>query len=345
MKCPKCNYTSFDYLTSCKKCGYVFIKTDNTTPDNSFTLSIEEDLPEEEGVATREERSRIEDTVTSIQESLDEIDAGGREDMMSIPQKKAAQGGSEVCHVEGGGEEVNEIIEFPAHSEVDWEKSISLSSNELTIDVDTLVENEGEEAKNTQFKLKGDKSDVDDIGMTHLKKELGRVEEELREIEVDPVHPARSSSDTTGDLSMVEKGGFLRRLAAYLIDGVILYIVNVILIVIGIFAMGIDPSELEAGGIEQMRLLLPLYIFGVVINIAYYTFFHGNTGQTPGKMICRLRVVQTNGEPLGYGRAFLRWIGYIVSWCVVALGFLWVIFDGQKQAWHDKIAGSYVLKL
>jgi uncharacterized RDD family membrane protein YckC len=109
--------------------------------------------------------------------------------------------------------------------------------------------------------------------------------------------------------------------------------------------MGIDASELEGGAIEQIRLLVPLYIFGIIVNIVYYTYFHGNTGQTPGKMICKLKVVRVNGEPLGYGKAFLRWIGYIVSWVVFALGFLWVIFDRQKQAWHDKIAGSYVLKL
>ena len=343
MKCPKCNYTSFNNLTSCKKCGHVFGNTDNSAPGKSFTLSLKKAHPGEGGLAQKEEWPKVEETVTSIQESLDEIDADEHEDIESIPQAQVAQAGGDCIHVQSEGETCSETRGIPAHSEVDWEKSVSLASDELSIDVDALVE-EDEEEKNILFKLKDEKSDVADAGMTHLKKELGRVGEELREIEGEPSQKARSS-DTTVDLSMVEKGGFLRRLGAYLIDGVVLYIVNIILMAVGIVAMGIDATELEGGGIEQIRLLLPLYIFGIIINIAYYTFFHGNTGQTPGKMVCRLKVVRTNGEPLGYGRAFLRWVGYIASWCAFALGFLWVIFDRQKQAWHDKIAGSYVLKL
>ena len=341
MKCPKCKYTSFNNLASCKKCGHVFENSNAIAFDNSFSLpSGNNDLGRR---GTAEEQPDVLETVTSIQESLDEIDADEHEDIGSIPQAQVAQAGGDAIHVQGAGAAVNEINEFPAHSEVDWEKSVSLSSDELSIDVDMSVEEE-EEEKNIMFKLKDEKSDVADAGMTHIKKELGRVGEELREIEGEPAHPARSS-DMTGDLSMVQKGGFLRRMGAYLIDGFVLYLVNFILIFVGTIAMGINASELEGGGIEQIRLLLPLYIFGIIVSIAYYTFFHGNTGQTPGKMICRLKVVRTNGEPLGYGKAFLRWIGYIVSWFAFALGFLWVIFDRQKQAWHDKIAGTYVLKL
>lgn len=346
MKCPKCNFTSFDHLSSCKKCGYVFEKPNSHDVLSSLTLPIS-DLDVGKGkVARGHEKPDMSETVASIQDSLDEIDVDKHGVVGSASQEQAAQAGGNVVQVQGAGADANENKVFASYNSVNWEESISLSSEELNLDVDDADGEEKEEEVQGQigFKLQEKESDVADTGREKLREELGRVGEELKEIEGEPAHPARSS-DTTVDFSTVEKGGFLRRLVAYLIDGVVLYIVNVILIFAGIIAMGIDASEIEGGGIEQIKLLLPLYIFGFVINIFYYTYFHGNTGQTPGKMICRLRVVQTNGEPLGYGKAFLRWIGYIVSWLAFALGFLWVIFDRQKQAWHDKIAGSYVLKL
>ncbi|PIP08224.1 MAG: hypothetical protein COX51_04865, partial [Syntrophobacteraceae bacterium CG23_combo_of_CG06-09_8_20_14_all_50_8] len=44
-----------------------------------------------------------------------------------------------------------------------------------------------------------------------------------------------------------------------------------------------------------------------------------------------------------YGIAFLRWIGYFISALPLYIGFLWVAFDGKKQGWHDKLAGTVVI--
>ncbi|MBW2182834.1 MAG: hypothetical protein JRF49_03065 [Deltaproteobacteria bacterium] len=68
------------------------------------------------------------------------------------------------------------------------------------------------------FKLKEEESDVSDTGRERLREELGKVGDELKEIEEEPVFQERSS-DMSVDLSMVQKGGFWRRLVAYLIDG------------------------------------------------------------------------------------------------------------------------------
>jgi uncharacterized RDD family membrane protein YckC len=92
-------------------------------------------------------------------------------------------------------------------------------------------------------------------------------------------------------------------------------------------------------------LAIPYNIVILAITIGYFTYLHGSTGQTIGKMICQLKVIQENGEPLSYGKSFLRWIGYLVSAVVLNIGFLWVAFDKNKQGWHDKIAGTYVIEL
>ena len=76
----------------------------------------------------------------------------------------------------------------------------------------------------------------------------------------------------------------------------------------------------------------------------YFTLFHGFGGQTPGKKLLGLRVVQSSGKPMTPGLAFLRWVGYIISQIPLCLGFIWIAFDGRKQGWHDKIAATCVIK-
>lgn len=87
-------------------------------------------------------------------------------------------------------------------------------------------------------------------------------------------------------------------------------------------------------------------VLEIGINIFYLTWFLVNYGQTPGKMICRIRVIQTDGYPNGWKTVLLReTFGKIASCFVLLLGFLWVAFDFRKQGWHDKIAGTYVIKV
>jgi len=81
----------------------------------------------------------------------------------------------------------------------------------------------------------------------------------------------------------------------------------------------------------------------MLINVGYYTYFHGITGQTPGKMAMGLKVIQATGEEMTLGIAFLRYVGSIVSSLCFLLGYIWVAFDRRKQGWHDKIAGTVVI--
>jgi uncharacterized RDD family membrane protein YckC len=78
------------------------------------------------------------------------------------------------------------------------------------------------------------------------------------------------------------------------------------------------------------------------VSAAYFTLFEGGLrGQTLGKMAFQIRVVDlTTGAPIGYGRAFVRWLGRWVSLFVFLLGYLWMLWDREKQTWHDKMANS-----
>lgn len=105
----------------------------------------------------------------------------------------------------------------------------------------------------------------------------------------------------------------------------------------------IDVVLLNLAGLVLGRLGLP--VFGIVIGLAYYTYFEGGeTGQTLGKKVMNIRVVDfVTGGPIGYGRAAIRWVGRIVSGLVLFLGYLWMLWDPEKQTWHDKLSASVVV--
>jgi uncharacterized RDD family membrane protein YckC len=84
--------------------------------------------------------------------------------------------------------------------------------------------------------------------------------------------------------------------------------------------------------------------FSILVYWLYYWLFTGLKGQTLGKMAVGIKVVNAAGAVPGLGRAALREIpGKIVSTIAIFIGFLWVIWDKQKQGWHDKIASTYVV--
>jgi uncharacterized RDD family membrane protein YckC len=84
------------------------------------------------------------------------------------------------------------------------------------------------------------------------------------------------------------------------------------------------------------------------VAVAYYTWFHGKTGQTPGDAALGIRVVDVRDEtygPIGYQRAALRWAVSIVSYLAVLIGYFWMLWDPERQTWHDKAAGSVPVRV
>jgi uncharacterized RDD family membrane protein YckC len=132
------------------------------------------------------------------------------------------------------------------------------------------------------------------------------------------------SYSTTGTVTLTSaRAGFWRRFAASVIDGILLTIVSTIL-------------QLILGG--------PGYGLALLIDFAYFTYFHGSTGQTPGDAALSIRVVsKDDGAPIGYGRAFARCLVSIVSYFAILLGYLWMLWDSEKQTWHDKAANAVVV--
>jgi uncharacterized RDD family membrane protein YckC len=97
-----------------------------------------------------------------------------------------------------------------------------------------------------------------------------------------------------------------------------------------------------AGGLDEPNIgHLVSFVAGLTYVIGSWTFF----GATPGKMALGQQIVdaQTGGR-IGLGKALLRYVGTIISAIPLCLGYLWIIWDGEKQGWHDKIAGTRVIR-
>ena len=137
----------------------------------------------------------------------------------------------------------------------------------------------------------------------------------------------------------IEYVGFWARVLASIIDSIcaLMIIIPVILWVYGTEYLALVENKFVAGPVD----LLVQYIFPAVAIIIFWL----TRQATPGKMVIGAKVVDaaTLGK-LGVGQAILRYLGYYVSMIPLLLGLIWVGIDAKKQGWHDKIAGTLVIK-
>jgi uncharacterized RDD family membrane protein YckC len=122
------------------------------------------------------------------------------------------------------------------------------------------------------------------------------------------------------------RADFWYRLGAFLLDAVILAIpLNILLLAVPGFAAR--------------------QVIAIAAGIAYSVFFIGSgSGQTVGMRILGIRAIDAvTGGRVDYGKAFVRYLVSLVSGLVCFLGYLWMLWDPEKQTWHDKVAGTFVV--
>lgn len=139
--------------------------------------------------------------------------------------------------------------------------------------------------------------------------------------------------------------GFWVRFGARIVDGVITNIAVYGLAFVvgftgGVIGSGDDPQTAEA--IAAMSGLAGGLI-GLFLPLAYEVYFVGRFGATPGKMTLGLKVVRSDGSPLGYGRATGRYFGLWLSYLTLCIGFIMAGFDAEKRALHDHICDTRVI--
>jgi uncharacterized RDD family membrane protein YckC len=168
---------------------------------------------------------------------------------------------------------------------------------------------------------------------------------ESKSVEATPVTPVTQASSevVTGQAEnkapasneTFEFAGIGSRFFASIVDGFLLGITTFAINVA--FVSSIEPSA------EGTSLALAQLI-NFALYLGYYTYFIGNSGQTIGKKMLAIKVVTTHGEQPSYATALIRYIVSFVSGIIFALGYIWAFFNKEKQTWHDKAAGTYVVK-
>jgi uncharacterized RDD family membrane protein YckC len=120
---------------------------------------------------------------------------------------------------------------------------------------------------------------------------------------------------------------FFERLAAFALDFVL----------IAILAQVVRFDRLFGDWSPDGNLLL----VALVYHIGFWTWKQ----TTIGGIVCQLRITRTDGTPMRFAEAFVRGLSGIFSLVLVGIGFLWILRDPERQAWHDRIAGTFVVNV
>jgi uncharacterized RDD family membrane protein YckC len=121
------------------------------------------------------------------------------------------------------------------------------------------------------------------------------------------------------------RAGFWIRFAGLIIDGLLLSAVNTLI---------------QAASDEYVAAA-----FSIVIGIIYTTYFIGSpSGQTVGMRAIGIRAIDAEtGGRVDYGRCVIRYVVAFFSGLALLLGYLWMLWDPERQTWHDKASGTFVV--
>jgi uncharacterized RDD family membrane protein YckC len=139
------------------------------------------------------------------------------------------------------------------------------------------------------------------------------------------------------DFTRLPRAGFWLRFAAVLLD----------LILVGIVTNWIAP-HLFRHVFRFFAHNVGLSIdnpFGLLLWLGYHVGMWVWRGTTIGGIVCNLKVVRLDGRPMDVGVALVRALGSIFSFLALGIGFFWAGWSSEHQSWHDKIAGTTIVKV
>lgn len=158
--------------------------------------------------------------------------------------------------------------------------------------------------------------------------------------------------------STTNYGSFGARFLALIIDVILLGVIQSVIIVPVLALIGINfASQVDTGGGEVseeaalgmvstiMATMGSMMLISFAISILYYSIMESSKAQgSIGKMALSLKVTDMDGNRISFGKAFLRSIGKQISGMIMLIGYLVALFTDKKQALHDLIASTLVLK-
>ena len=172
----------------------------------------------------------------------------------------------------------------------------------------------------------------------NISSEVTLVEPQHQELQ-EGLEDARSEKSAAPDTPPLTS-----RIGAGIADLVILAVVFVLFLVAGEVALGSGRGgSLFPSPADLVELAAPYFLVLFAVCFGYFTLFHFLIGQTIGKMLFRIRVVGEERGGLIFSQAFLRSVGGLLSLLPAGLGYLRIVFDGERRGWNDRLANSRVV--
>ncbi len=158
--------------------------------------------------------------------------------------------------------------------------------------------------------------------------------------------PSQRAATATGSkLAPLPYAGLQLRIVAFILDVLVLISFGM-LFVAAILALLVIDSD--SGNPSDRAFLISAGILGFYL-VAFVPLYHvllwSWRGQTVGMMAVRIKVQSRNGGPVSLGQSALRLLGYAVSVLPIFLGLVITLFDRERRAFHDILAGTVVVEL
>ncbi len=135
------------------------------------------------------------------------------------------------------------------------------------------------------------------------------------------------------DIELPRPAGLLRRLGAIFYDTLIVVALRMMTLTLLVIVM----NDVVVGPAVQSLLFVELF--------AYFTYFWVWRGQTIGMLAWDLRVENDDATPLRLNQALLRFVGALLSFATLGVGYLWMYIDPDRRTWPDMLSRSHVTYL
>lgn len=130
-----------------------------------------------------------------------------------------------------------------------------------------------------------------------------------------------------------------QRLLAYFVDIVFFWIFPIVLV----YFLSFSPDATDALNRLFLYLVLLILVYPLIYSL-FVSYLISSFGGTLGKLLTGTKIILSDGKNLSFWRAFFRnRIAYIVSGLLFWLGFVWILVDKERRAWHDQIVDTYVV--
>ena len=140
--------------------------------------------------------------------------------------------------------------------------------------------------------------------------------------------------------------GFQMRMAALLIDILLLSAINAALLAIpALLTWRYTTAEPVTMVLGALFFFLFALLSPLLLSFFYYIVLHSFGGQTLGKIFLGIRVVTPEQGSINLGTSFLRWCAHFLSILSFGIGYLWALVDNDKATLHDRIASTRVVQI